>query len=62
MSVQPDFHDGVNKGVAPVTYGAGGSTRDRTLETVLEIQGNGHQAAPHISCIASTVTRTPRWE
>lgn len=37
-----------------VTYGAGGSTRDRTLETVLEIQQSGYQAAPHISCIAST--------
>ena len=23
MNAQPDFHDGVNKGVAPVTYGAG---------------------------------------
>ena len=31
-----------------VTFGAGGSTRDRTLETVLEIQREGHQgrAAP----------------
>jgi methylenetetrahydrofolate reductase (NADPH) len=37
-----------------VTYGAGGSTRDRTLETVLEIQASGSSAAPHISCIAST--------
>jgi methylenetetrahydrofolate reductase (NADPH) len=37
-----------------VTYGAGGSTRDRTLETVLEIQSMGLAAAPHISCIAST--------
>jgi len=36
------------------TYGAGGSTRDRTLETVLEIQAAGHPAAPHISCIAAT--------
>ncbi len=36
------------------TYGAGGSTRDRTLETVLEIQAEGHAAAPHISCIGST--------
>jgi len=37
-----------------VTYGAGGSTRDRTLETVLDIQKSGYEAAPHISCIAST--------
>ena len=37
-----------------VTYGAGGSTRDRTLETVLEIQAAGARAAPHISCIASS--------
>lgn len=36
------------------TYGAGGSTRERTLETVLEIQSAGHHAAPHISCIGST--------
>jgi methylenetetrahydrofolate reductase (NADPH) len=37
-----------------VTFGAGGSTRDRTLETVLEIQRGGYLAAPHLSCIAST--------
>jgi methylenetetrahydrofolate reductase (NADPH) len=37
-----------------VTYGAGGSTRDRTLATVLEIQASGQRAAPHISCIGST--------
>ena len=37
-----------------VTFGAGGSTRDRTLETVLEIQQEGYQAAPHLSCIGST--------
>jgi methylenetetrahydrofolate reductase (NADPH) len=37
-----------------VTFGAGGSTRDRTLETVLEIQGEGLPAAPHLSCIGST--------
>lgn len=37
-----------------VTYGAGGSTRDRTLETVLEIQADGNAAAPHLSCIGST--------
>lgn len=37
-----------------VTFGAGGSTRDRTLETVLEIQQAGHEAAPHLSCIGAT--------
>lgn len=37
-----------------VTFGAGGSTRDRTMETVLEIQGEGHEATPHISCISSS--------
>jgi methylenetetrahydrofolate reductase (NADPH) len=38
-----------------VTFGAGGSTRDRTLETVLEIQREGSvDAAPHISCISSS--------
>jgi methylenetetrahydrofolate reductase (NADH) len=37
-----------------VTYGAGGSTRDRTLDTVLEIKASGQNAAPHISCIGST--------
>ena len=36
------------------TYGAGGSTREGTLETVLEIINAGHQAAPHISCVASS--------
>jgi methylenetetrahydrofolate reductase (NADPH) len=37
-----------------VTFGAGGSTRDRTLETALEIQAEGYVAAPHLSCIGST--------
>lgn len=37
-----------------VTFGAGGSTRDRTLETTLEIRDAGYKAAPHISCISSS--------
>jgi methylenetetrahydrofolate reductase (NADPH) len=37
-----------------VTFGAGGSTRERTLETVLEIQQQGFEAAPHISCVGSS--------
>lgn len=38
-----------------VTFGAGGSTRDRTMDTVLEIQAERLPAAPHLSCIGSTV-------
>ncbi len=37
-----------------VTFGAGGSTRDRTMETVFEVQADGVQATPHISCISSS--------
>lgn len=37
-----------------VTYGAGGSTHENTLATVMEIAAEGHQAAPHLSCIGST--------
>ena len=37
-----------------VTFGAGGSTRDRTLETVQQIQADGYPAAPHLSCVGST--------
>jgi len=36
-----------------VTFGAGGSTQQGTLEAVLEIQQSGHEAAPHISCIGT---------
>jgi methylenetetrahydrofolate reductase (NADPH) len=37
-----------------VTYGAGGSTRERTLATVREIASAGYSAAPHLSCIGAT--------
>jgi len=38
-----------------VTFGAGGSTREKTFETVVRIQHQtGIPCAPHISCIAST--------
>ena len=32
-----------------VTYGAGGSTRERSFATVREIAEEGHAAAPHLS-------------
>ncbi|WP_419095759.1 methylenetetrahydrofolate reductase [NAD(P)H] [Endozoicomonas lisbonensis] len=38
-----------------VTYGAGGSTRDRTLETVTGLsQVTGVSTVPHLSCIGDT--------
>lgn len=44
-----------------VTYGAGGSTRERTLNAVLEIRAMGYAAAPHISCVASTRQNIHEW-
>ncbi len=37
-----------------VTFGAGGSTRERTLEAVQLLKQEGYNAAPHLSCIGST--------
>ncbi|WP_374517079.1 methylenetetrahydrofolate reductase [NAD(P)H] [Undibacterium squillarum] len=37
-----------------VTFGAGGTTQQGTLDTVVEIQREGMQAAPHLSCIGGT--------
>lgn len=37
-----------------VTYGAGGSTRDRTFETVSLLRDQGIDTAPHLSCIGSS--------
>jgi len=37
-----------------VTFGAGGSTQDGTLKTVLEIMQEGFLTAPHLSCIGSS--------
>ena len=45
--LRPDFFS--------VTFGAGGSTRGKTLETARSISAaSGIEAAPHISCIGST--------
>lgn len=34
-----------------VTFGAGGSTKDRTWETVMKVRDTGIDTAPHLSCI-----------
>ncbi len=45
----------LNPCFASVTFGAGGSTQERTFDTVREInQQTGIDVAPHLSCIGST--------
>lgn len=36
-----------------VTYGAGGSTRERTFETVTWLRSQGIETAPHLACVGS---------
>ncbi len=45
-AVKPEFFS--------VTFGAGGSTQDRTVDTIRQIHAEGHCAAPHLSCVGST--------
>jgi methylenetetrahydrofolate reductase (NADPH) len=44
----------LNPSFFSVTYGAGGSTRERTFDIIMEIAAEGHAAAPHLSCVGST--------
>ena len=48
--LKPEFYS--------VTFGAGGSTQDNTLDAVIDIQKDsattGIDAAPHLSCVGST--------
>ena len=44
---KPDFFS--------VTYGAGGSTQERTIDTVLKLHDQGISTAPHLSCVGSTL-------
>jgi methylenetetrahydrofolate reductase (NADPH) len=37
-----------------VTFGAGGTTQQGTLDTVLDIMASGAEAAPHLSCVGGT--------
>lgn len=37
-----------------VTFGAGGTTQQGTLDTVLEIRQAGFDAAPHLSCVGGS--------
>ena len=44
----------LNPEYCSVTYGAGGSTQDGTLQTIRSILSEGKDAAPHFSCIGAS--------
>lgn len=44
----------INPAFFSVTFGAGGTTQDGTLNTVIDLKRAGSDAAPHLSCIGST--------
>jgi methylenetetrahydrofolate reductase (NADPH) len=44
--LQPEFFS--------VTFGAGGSTQERTMDTIRQIKAEGYNATPHLSCVGST--------
>ncbi|MGN6458772.1 MAG: methylenetetrahydrofolate reductase, partial [Achromobacter mucicolens] len=46
LAIQPKY--------VSVTFGAGGSTQQGTLDTVLDMSKDGLEAAPHLSCIGSS--------
>lgn len=48
VAEQPEFFS--------VTYGAGGSTRERTFNTVKMVRACGIDTAPHLSCVGHTKT------
>ncbi|MFG1488478.1 methylenetetrahydrofolate reductase [NAD(P)H] [Oceanospirillum sp. HFRX-1_2] len=44
----------MNPNFFSVTYGAGGSTQERTINTVQEMREAGINTAPHLSCVGSS--------
>lgn len=49
LVIEPDF--------ISVTFGAGGSTQEGTLETVRMLKAKGIKAVPHLSCIGNKAER-----
>ena len=55
IATHQQLNDTINPEFFSVTFGAGGTTRDRTMETVKQLRSDSTQIiVPHISCMGST--------
>ncbi len=54
LAVRDQLNENMHPSFYSVTFGAGGSNRDRTLDTVDRLRQDNSSVAPHISCIGST--------
>lgn len=54
QAVHQSLKDVMQPAYFSVTFGAGGTTRDRTMETVKLLGSQGSNIAPHISCMGSS--------
>ena len=54
LTTQKSLQDCIDPAYYSVTFGAGGSTRESTLEIVKLLTSKGIEVAPHISCIGSS--------
>lgn len=54
LVVRKELDENINPAFYSVTFGASGSNRDRTLDTVDRLREDKASVAPHISCIGST--------
>ena len=54
LQVRDELNRDLHPAFYSVTFGAGGSNRDRTLDTVRQLRQDDSEVAPHISCIGSS--------
>jgi methylenetetrahydrofolate reductase (NADPH) len=54
LNTRKELDEHLHPAFYSVTFGAGGSNRDRTLETVDQLSESRVSVAPHISCVGSS--------